>query len=220
MYCFSLSQKSEWTTLEQDSPRKIEKKKVEEKTQQKDKSAEKKSPKKKNWYDTVNTLYNNKSSPDNSPMRKNFSTTYKEEDPNHSPGKMIDEQRKKAFLHRKNEMLKNFQTSKEEKTRYVKLETSSQAMKNSLDVIGNPDPKTRVPDGRLTDFGKESHSKFLSPLSNNSNLIVGKKPCARDGHCAVILNNDLVIFGGDRHQMSFNDIYKLNMEMAEKEIPR
>jgi len=25
------------------------------------------------------------------------------------------------------------------------LETSSQAMKNSLDVIGNPDPKNKIP---------------------------------------------------------------------------
>ena len=135
-----------------------------------------------------------------------------------SPGRMIDEQRKKAFLNRKNEMLKNFETSKDERDKYVKLETSSQAMKNSLDVIGNPDPKARVPEGRLTDFGKESASKFLEPLSNDSNLIVGKKPCARDGHCSVVLGEELIIFGGDRHQMSFNDIYKLNLQMAEKEL--
>lgn len=41
-------------------------------------------------------------------MRKNFSTAYKEEENAQSPGKMIDEQRKKAFLNRKNEMLRNF----------------------------------------------------------------------------------------------------------------
>lgn len=94
-------------------------------------------------------------------MRKNYATSYKEEENMNSPGRMIDEQRKKAFLHRKNEMLKNFETSKEEKNKYIKLETSSQAMKNSLDVIGNPDPKIKIPEGRLTDFGKESASKFL-----------------------------------------------------------
>ena len=89
-------------------------------------------------------------------------------------------------------------------------------MKISLDVIGNPDPKIKVPDDKLTDFGKESVSKFLEPLQNNSNVVVGKKPCARDGHCSVILGGELVIFCGDRHQMSFNDIYKLNLEMAIK----
>ena len=106
-----------------------------------------------------------------------------------SPGKMIDEQRRKAFLQRKNEMLKNFEIKKEEKDRYIVLETSSQAMKNSLDVIGNPNPSQRIPEGRLTEFGKQSASKFLEPLSNNTNLIPGKKPCARDGHCSAIMGN-------------------------------
>jgi len=27
-------------------------------------------------------------------------------------------------------------------------------MKNTLDVIGDPDPKHKIPDGKLTDFGK------------------------------------------------------------------
>ena len=49
---------------------------------------------------------------------------------------------------------------------------------------------------------------------------MGKKPCARDGHSSVIIKNELVVFGGDRHQMSFNDIYKLNLEMAEKELEK
>lgn len=76
-------------------------------------------------------------------------TSYKDEE-HQSPGKMIDEQRKKAFLQRKNEMLRNFEITKEERDHYVVFETSSQAMKNSLDVIGDPDPTHRVPDGRLT----------------------------------------------------------------------
>ena len=67
---------------------------------------------------------------------------------------MIDEQRKKVFLQKKNEMLKNFEVTGDEKNKFVKLETASQAMKNSLDVIGDPDPKHKVPEGRLTEFGK------------------------------------------------------------------
>jgi len=62
-------------------------------------------------------------------------------------------------------------------------------MKISLDVIGNPDPKAKVASDRLTDFGKQSESKFLGPLNNSNNIILGKKPCARDGHCAVLINN-------------------------------
>lgn len=116
-------------------------------------------------------------------------------------------------------MLKSFEVPKTEKEKLVILETSSQAMKNSLDVIGNPDPKSKVQEEKLTDFGKESVSKFLGPLQNNSNIMIGKKPCARDGHCGVIIGEELIIFGGDRHQMSFNDIFKLNLKMAEKEAP-
>lgn len=131
---------------------------------------------------------------------------------------MLDEQRKKVFYQKKAEMLKNFEITKEDKEKLIVLETSSQAMKNSLDVIGNPDPKMKQED-RLTDFGKESHSKFLEPLHNNSNIVVGKKPCARDGHVSVIIDDELIIFGGDRHQMSFNDIFKLNLKLATKELP-
>jgi len=41
-------------------------------------------------------------------------------------------------------MLKSFEVPKPEKEKLVVLETSSQAMKNSLDVIGNPDPKAKT----------------------------------------------------------------------------
>jgi hypothetical protein len=34
-----------------------------------------------------------------------------------------------------------------------------------------------------------------------------------------MIGEELVIFGGDRHQMSFNDIYKLNLKLATKDIP-
>lgn len=43
---------------------------------------------------------------DQSPTHKGSITHFGNED--QSPGKMIDEQRKKAFMNRKTEMLKNF----------------------------------------------------------------------------------------------------------------
>lgn len=58
---------------------------------------------------------------------------------------MLDEQRRKVFYQKKAEMLHNFDVSKDESEKYLSLETSSQAMKISLDVIGNPDPKIKVP---------------------------------------------------------------------------
>lgn len=98
-------EKKKWTTLEQDSPRKIEKKREDNESISKEKGEKKSPPKKKNWYDTVNTLYgnNNKSTVrENSPTRKNLTSYRDEENGGQSPGKMIDEQRKKAFMHKKN----------------------------------------------------------------------------------------------------------------------
>lgn len=40
---------------------------------------------------------------------------------NESPGKMLDEQRKKVFYQKKAEMLKNFEVGKEETSKYLSL---------------------------------------------------------------------------------------------------
>jgi hypothetical protein len=42
--------------------------------------------------------------------------------------------------------------------------------------------------------------------------MLGKKPCARDGQTAVVYENSLLIFGGDRHMMSFHDVYFFRMD--------
>ncbi len=40
----------------------------------------------------------------------------------------------------------------------------------------------------------------------------GKRPAARDGHTGLIYNDKyLIIFGGDRHHMPFNDTYVCNL---------
>lgn len=41
--------------------------------------------------------------------------------------------------------------------------------------------------------------------------IAGRRPAARDGHSSLIFKDFLVIFGGDRHHMPFNDIYYLDL---------
>lgn len=49
------------------------------------------------------------------------------------------------------------------------------------------------------------------------NSIIGKKPCARDGHATIVVDHLLIIFGGDRHQMSFNDIHALDLSKLSSE---
>lgn len=45
---------------------------------------------------------------------------------------------------------------------------------------------------------------------------MGKKPCARDGQASCLVGNKMLIFGGDRHLMSFNDIYYFDLDLALK----
>lgn len=42
--------------------------------------------------------------------------------------------------------------------------------------------------------------------------VTGTRPRPRDGHTATIHGNYMVIFGGDRHHMPFNDLFSLNLE--------
>jgi len=42
--------------------------------------------------------------------------------------------------------------------------------------------------------------------------IAGKRPPARDGHCAIMWGDQMFVFGGDRHHMPFNDLYMLNLK--------
>lgn len=40
-------------------------------------------------------------------------------------------------------------------------------------------------------------------------LRLDTKPMARDGHAAIVMFNSLIVFGGDRHRMPYNDLHIL-----------
>ena len=42
--------------------------------------------------------------------------------------------------------------------------------------------------------------------------VQGRRPAARDGHSGLILNDSLIVFGGDRHHMPFNDMFMLDLQ--------
>lgn len=54
---------------------------------------------------------------------------------------------------------------------------------------------------------KKKKTLYDGPASPVTGRIRAHPPHPRDGHSAVISNNVMVIFGGDRHQMPFNDTY-------------
>eukprot|EP00825_Cyclidium_porcatum_P041056 TRINITY_DN5310_c0_g2_i3.p1 TRINITY_DN5310_c0_g2~~TRINITY_DN5310_c0_g2_i3.p1 ORF type:complete len:278 (-),score=48.24 TRINITY_DN5310_c0_g2_i3:186-1019(-) len=131
-----------------------------------------------------------------------------------SPTKNLKNKKRKEYLQKKYRILGEFNNlPPEQELQYMNTQSPvTESMKNSLERIGNPNSNMKLKPGRLTDFGRTTMSKFLQPIIDDSKVKVGKKPCARDGHCVDIYqNNKLVIFGGDRHQMSFNDIHALDL---------
>jgi len=119
-------------------------------------------------------------------------------------------------------LLSEFEVPEKEQSKFRGHSPTTDAMRSSLENIGNMfsnDPKEmhKKPSDKFA-FFDHSASKFL--LSNgaliNSTKLTGRKPCARDGHSATIIDNRLIIFGGDRHKMCFNDLYALNLQHLEE----
>ena len=54
---------------------------------------------------------------------------------------------------------------------------------------------------------KKKGHLYDGPTSPVLGRIVGRAPYPRDGHSAVLIGDKMFIFGGDRYQMPFNDLY-------------
>lgn len=56
-----------------------------------------------------------------------------------------------------------------------------------------------------------NNSTFVTQ-EGSLNKLQGHRPAPRDGHSANIFGGDyLVVFGGDRHHMPFNDLFILDL---------
>ena len=64
--------------------------------------------------------------------------------------------------------------------------------------------------------GTEREETPEARLLFNKYLVANKRPAARDGHSGLSLMCDekpyMLVFGGDRHQMPFNDCFLLDLE--------
>jgi len=82
--------------------------------------------------------------------------------------------------------------------------------RSDINISGN---LTRTESGRIQE-----------PKSLSSFIQQDKRPAARDGHTGIIVKgqdaNYLVVFGGDRHGMPFNDMFMLDLkaELAKSEL--
>lgn len=53
---------------------------------------------------------------------------------------------------------------------------------------------------------------YKGPVQKEEGEIEARIPCARDGHAGFLYKDRMYIFGGDRHQMSYNDLYFYPLE--------
>ena len=144
-----------------------------------------------------------------------------------------EEKRKKLFLVRKANFLKEFEvTDPQDILNLVLKSPTTEAMKNSIVAINykgqqenEQQQQQQNQSGSQSPFKGKKKSATASPLFSEllgeaylkvkipiNGKLIGRKPCARDGHTALIYDNKMVVFGGDRHKMSFNDIYVLNIK--------
>ena len=67
-------------------------------------------------------------------------------------------------------------------------------------------------DGLGASMGPASASLGPQGAGDISYGVVPVSPSARDGHsCEVSPDGALLVFGGDRHLMPFNDLYMMNL---------
>ena len=64
-------------------------------------------------------------------------------------------------------------------------------------------------------------SEGMNSPSKKNDLLYGKvhgrRPAARDGHTGIVVGDLLIVFGGDRHHMPFNDTSVLDLRAELKE---
>ena len=91
-----------------------------------------------------------------------------------------------------------------------KNETSkSPTRKNTLEVF-SPGKSKKTGESVSPEAGagpKKRKTLYDGPASPVTGRIRAHPPHPRDGHSAVITNSTMIVFGGDRHQMPFNDTY-------------
>ena len=67
--------------------------------------------------------------------------------------------------------------------------------------------------GGMRDTENKTMSPTMKKPGEESQLchMKGKRPPARDGHTGAVFENHMIVFGGDRHHMPFNDTYVLDL---------
>ena len=63
-------------------------------------------------------------------------------------------------------------------------------------------------------FAMSNHNAFglnMALSQKGKTKVTGIRPMPRDGHTGILHNNLMIVFGGDRHHMPFNDMFALDL---------
>jgi N-acetylneuraminic acid mutarotase len=103
---------------------------------------------------------------------------------------------------------------KKKTSEYTELKSpSSVEMKNSF-IIQNQNPAFDTYAQAMRRKQKGGGAIFGLQLTSGQKGIsrqAGKRPAPRDGHTGMLCGSSLVVFGGDRHHMPFNDLFYLDI---------
>jgi hypothetical protein len=140
--------------------------------------------------------------------------TKQKKNPNHSifevDSSMIRKQRQMKMLKKKRENEKNPLEDS------MLTSPTSLSMKNSF-LIKN---SNKGFDNYFATQKRRKMGASMSPDITNlspskaprNSKVSGVRPRPRDGHSAICWGDHMIIFGGDRHHMPFNDLFSLNIK--------
>ncbi|KAL4464811.1 hypothetical protein ABPG74_011372 [Tetrahymena malaccensis] len=67
---------------------------------------------------------------------------------------------------------------------------------------------------KFIQFNNSQMLQQIKQVKIENSRIKNIKPQPRDGHSAIVIDDFLIILGGDRHKLSFNDIFECNLKKA------
>lgn len=115
---------------------------------------------------------------------------------------VVAEKKQREFLNKKKKFLSEVNSTKISPLRA--LSPTSESIQYRLSRIGFQKPT------------QELNRYDYPPVvyDEEKGVVIGKKPCARDGHACFVIDNNMHILGGDRHMVSFNDCHIFRMDKA------
>lgn len=121
---------------------------------------------------------------------------------------------KRILEGRKKILLKQFEVNDEKMKELllVKNSPTSNLMKQIIYYMTKRNIENGYDVGSYTHKPKVTSMKYNKTFPKTFGKIYGNRPCARDGHTSIIINNKMVVFGGNRHRISFNDVYELDLD--------